>query len=223
MEEYLEKESKHKAVAGPFKKCPFKSGIKVSPLNSLPKKDTTERRVILDLNYPKVFAVNDFVDKEIYLEEKMDAVYPKVDDFIQIIKQKGSGCLLFKKDLRRAYRQIPICPSSYNLVAFSWNKHIFFDTVLSMGLRSAAYICQRVTNAIAFIMFKIGILVLNYLDDLASTEKSDVAKFAYNTLGEILDKCGIEESKNKSCPPSTVMTFIGVLFNTEKMTIEVNI
>ncbi|MEW8546060.1 MAG: reverse transcriptase domain-containing protein [Candidatus Thiodiazotropha sp.] len=221
MEEYLQKESKHRAVAGPFRKCPFKNGIKISPLNSLPKKDTLERRVILDLSYPKGYSVNDHIDKEFYLGEKMEAVYPKVDDFIQIIKAKGPGCFLFKKDLRRAYRQIPICPSSYNLVAFSWNKHVFFDTVLSMGLRSAAYICQRVSNAIAFIMFKIGILVLNYLDDLASAEKREVADFAYNTLGEILDKCGIEESKSKSCPPSTIMTFIGILFNTEKMTIEV--
>ena len=31
----------------------------------------------------------------------METVYAKVDDFIQIIKQKGKGCLLFKKDLRK--------------------------------------------------------------------------------------------------------------------------
>jgi hypothetical protein len=32
-----------------------------------------------------------------------------------------------------------------------------------MSLRSAAQICQRVTNAIAFIMYNIGICILNYL------------------------------------------------------------
>ena len=90
-----------------------------------------------------------------------------------------------------------------------------------MGSRSAAYCCQRVTNAISFIMFKIGIFVLNYLDDLASAETIDNASFAFSTLGSILEKCGREEAKNKSCPPNTIMTFIGVLFNTEKMTIEI--
>ena len=45
---YLEKESKNAAIVGPFKTNPFTSGIKISPLNSLPKKDTTERRIILD-------------------------------------------------------------------------------------------------------------------------------------------------------------------------------
>lgn len=90
-----------------------------------------------------------------------------------------------------------------------------------MGCRSAAYCCQRTTNAIAFIMFKIGIQVLNYLDDLASAEKKELAEFSYNTLGTILQKCGIEESSEKACAPSTIMTFVGILFNTEKMTVEV--
>ena len=180
---YLEKESLNKAIIGPFKASPFESGIKISPLNSLPKRDTEERRVILDLSYPRGASINDHISREEYLDNKIDLVYPKVDDFIQLIKQKGKGCLLFKKDLRRAYRQIPICPSNYNLVAFSWRKHIFCDTVLSMGMRSAAYICQRVTNAISFIMFKLGIAILNYLDDLASAETEQNAQFAYNTLG----------------------------------------
>lgn len=218
---YLEKESVNKAVLGPFKDNPFENGIKISPLNSLPKKDTLERRIILDLSFPKGYAVNDYVSKDYYLGEKIDLVFPKVDDFIQLIKQKGQGCLLFKKDLRRAYRQIPICPSNYNLVSFSWKKHIFCDTMLSMGLKSAAFLCQRFTNAIAYIMFRIGISILNYLDDLASAEKKENADFAYYTLGAILEKCGIEEAKNKSSPPSKIMTFVGVLFDTEKMTIEI--
>ena len=36
-----------------------------------------------------------------------------------------------------------------------------------------------------------------------------------------MNKCGINESVEKACPPSTIMTFIGILFNTEKMTIEI--
>ena len=218
---YLKKEFENNAIIGPFKNNPFNSGLKISPLNSVPKKDTTERRVILDLSYPRGHSVNNFISKDEYMGKKIELVYPKVDDFIELIKQKGRGCLLFSRDLRRAYRQIPLCPLDYPLVSFIWKKHIFCDCVLSMGSRSAAYCCQRVTNAISFIMFKIGIFVLNYLDDLASAETKDKALFAYNTLGAILEKCGIEESKNKASPPNTIMTFIGVLFNTEKMTIEV--
>ena len=48
MIKYLKKENSNCAVLGPFKKNLFKSGIKISPLNSLPKKETSDRRVILD-------------------------------------------------------------------------------------------------------------------------------------------------------------------------------
>ena len=218
---YLQKESSNKAIIGPFRENPFKSGIKISPLNSIPKKDTTERRVIMDLSFPKGASLNDYVSKDEYLGEKIELVYPKVDDFIQLIKQKGRGCLLYKTDLRRAFRQLNLCPSSYNLCAFVLNKHIFCDCVLPMGAKSSAFLCQRFSNAISFILFKIGIYILNYLDDLASAETPQNAQFAFRTLQSVLEKCGIEEAKNKACPPSTIMTFIGVLFNTEKMTIEV--
>ena len=64
-----------------------------------------------------------------------------------------------------------------------------------MGAKSSAYCCQRVTNAISFIMFQIGVCILNYLDDLASADTVEKASFSFNTLRAILNKCGIEEAK----------------------------
>ena len=65
-------------------------------------------------------------------------------------------------------------------------------------------------------MFKIGIFVLNYLDDLASAETLDNASFAFDTLGTILEKCGIEESKNQVLSTYCIMTLIGVLFKSNR-------
>lgn len=218
---YINKESRHGAILGPFKDNPFPQNLIISPLNSVPKKDSAERRIIMDLSFPQGQAVNDFIDKNEYLGEKIEVVFPKVDDYVELIKKKGQGCLLFKKDLKRAYRQISIDPADYNLVSFVWGKHIFCDTVLSMGLKSAASICQRTTNALSFIMLQIGIAILNYLDDLAGAERKENAVFAYNCLGTVLQKCGFEEAPDKSSPPSEIMSFLGVLFNTLSMTIEI--
>ena len=124
---------------------------------------------------------------------------------------------IIQVDLRRFYRQINICPSSLHLVSFVWKKtHIFCDTVLSKGCQSSAYIAQRFSNTITFILFKFGIYILNYIDDLASAETKETSMCAYLTLREILKKCGVEEAVKKACPSSTLMTFIGILFNTEK-------
>ena len=64
-----------------------------------------------------------------------------------------------------------------------------------MACRSTAHCCQRLTSAITFITFNIGIYILNYLDDLASAETKDKAQFAYETLGAVLNKCGIGEQQ----------------------------
>ena len=86
-------------------------------------------------------------------------------------------------------------------------KHIFCDSVLSMGLKSSVTICQRVINAISFIMFQIGIAILNYLDDLVGAEKKELANFAYLCLGTVLQRCGIKEAPDKTCSPTEVRIF----------------
>jgi hypothetical protein len=38
--------------------------------------------------------------------------------YVDIIKLKGQDCLMFKKDIKRAYRQIPLCTGDLHLVGF---------------------------------------------------------------------------------------------------------
>jgi len=126
IDKYLIKELKKGAVVGPFHENPFDHGIIISPLNTVPKKDSLERRVILDLSAAGGMAVNVFISKDEYLGEPMTLTYPRVDDLVNLIKEKGRGSLLFKRDLSRAYRQIPIDMGDASLVGYAWNGHIFF-------------------------------------------------------------------------------------------------
>lgn len=221
IEKYIKKEIHYGAILGPFKSNPFSDQIVISPLNSVPKSNTEERRVILDLSFPGGMSVNDGINKHYYLEQPIDLHYPRIDDFVEIIKQKGIGCKIFKRDLKRAYRQIPIDPKDYNLVGFSWKGHYFVDRVLSMGCSSSAFICQRVTNAVRTIAENHGVACVNYLDDFAGAETSDLAEVADSKLKWVLEKCGLEESVEKACSPSTRMSFLGIWLDTEKMTMEV--
>ena len=83
---------------------------------------------------------------------------------VNLIKIKGKGCLLFKKDLRRCYRQIGIDFGDASLVWFSFNGQIYFDKVLSMGLKSSAFIAQRVTNAVKYVCKVSHVSIENYLE-----------------------------------------------------------
>ena len=73
---------------------------------------------------------------------------------------------------------------------FCLAKASFYDTVLSMGCRSSAYIAQRFPNAITFMFIKLGIYILNYTDDLARVEVAENAQFAFLTLQKVLRQCG---------------------------------
>ena len=100
----------------------------ISPLNSVPKKESEDRRIILDLSFGEFEeSVNGHIDKAYYLGNPIKVSYPSVDSLVELIRVKGQGCHCFKRDLKRAYRQIPCCPGDWHLVGFSWKNHIFFD------------------------------------------------------------------------------------------------
>lgn len=194
IQKYLRKESQYGAILGPFVNNPFICNVCISPLNSVPKKESSERRIILDLSYPEGKSVNDGISKDFYLGKKVALSYPGVDDLVKIIKDKGKGCLLFKRDLKRAYRQIPIDPGDASLVGYSFNGQFYFDKMLSMGCRSSAHICQRITCCITFICGICNISIINYLDDFAGADTPDKAWISYQELGNILKYSGLEES-----------------------------
>ena len=62
---YLRKEKSYHAVVGPFKANPFIEDMAISPLNSVTKKDSLERSVIVDLSFPEGFSVNDGISKRL--------------------------------------------------------------------------------------------------------------------------------------------------------------
>ena len=67
LRKYVNKELAKGAIMGPYKKVPFKSKVGISPLSTRPKKNSTERRVILDLSFPEGAAVNDGMQKDYYM------------------------------------------------------------------------------------------------------------------------------------------------------------
>jgi hypothetical protein len=55
----------------------------------------------------------------------------------------------------------------------------------------------------------------------AGVERPENAQMAKITLHKVLLDSGIEESVEKSCPISQIMSFLGVLFNSSKMSMAV--
>ena len=160
--------------------------------------------------------------KDSYLDEQICLKYPTVDKLVEIIIRKGKGCLLFKCDLRRFYRQIPVCPKDYNKLGMVLDNSWYFDKVLVMGCRSSCYIAQRITNAISFILQEMKVDNVNYLDDLGGVDVPESATQSFDKMGKLLNDLNIEESTNKACSPNSRMLFLGIIIDTNKMSLELD-
>ena len=90
-----------------------------------------------------------------------------------------------------------------------------------MGSKSSAYCCQRTTDAITYLFSKHGYDEVNYLDDLGAAEEDQKADKAFDCLGWILNTIGIKESMSKITPPAYIAVFLGILFNTITMTLQI--
>ena len=221
MEKLLHKEIDLKAAIGLFKRSPFGNETYLSPLNSVPKKDSEERRLILDLSHPSGSAMNDGIDKDWYMGEFEKLSLPSVDALADRIMKLGVGCRVFKVDLKRGYRQIGICPGSVNWLGYKFNDLFYFDTTLSMGSKSSAKCCQKVTNMVVYIYTKWGFFAINYLDDLGSAETKERADIAFDTLIQLLHTIGLQEAVNKCARPSTLMVFLGIQVDTLLLTLTI--
>ena len=124
LDKYIKKELKYEAIMGPYKKIPFTHNVGISPLSTRPKKDSADRQVILDLSFPIGDSVNDGIPKDLYLGFTAQLTFPKTDDYAFRIFHLGLGCYMFKIDLSRYFREIPLDPGDYSLIGYIVKRNI---------------------------------------------------------------------------------------------------
>lgn len=223
--DYLIKEKTQSRVFGPHSRKQFEGKNGISPLNSVPRKNDSKRRFVLDLSFPKGRSINDGIDKNWYEGEMVELKYPSVDDLVDIIikhkkRNPEQRVLIWKRDLKSCYRQFQLCPGSVHLVGYKFDNQYWYDLVLAMGSSSSAQICQKITDLIRYIFEnRYHDEVKNFLDDFFSAQVESEAEISFNNLKDLLRILGIEESLEKACPPNTRAVVLGILFDTITMTL----
>ena len=187
---YIAKELKKGTLIGSFDTNPFGDSARISPLNSHPKKEGNECRMIIDLSFPEGKAVNRGVSKSKYRGCKYQLHLPIIDSLIRILHNKHRHVLLFKCNLKAVYKQVFICDGEIHLLGYIHRGHYYFDFTLPTGLTNSAHICQHVTDMLIYIYNSEGYSGLNYLDDLVLAETEALAEQTYATMGDILSCVG---------------------------------
>ena len=195
--DYIRKELAAGTIFGPFRHIPFTDRVAISPLSTRPKRDPGERRTIMDLSFPPGRSVNDCIPKDSYLGVVICLKYPTVDQLAMKLSNSGPWYVMWKRDLARYFRQIPIDPADWELFGFQWGGLFYWNKMLVMGHRAAPYIAQRVSNALAYIHSKGGWFVFNYIDDFLGVEHITRAHLAFMQFAEMLEAVGVQESSAK--------------------------
>ena len=106
VDKFIRTELEHQAIMGPFEHSPFSPWYRTNPLMTRPKRDSQDRRVILDLSYPEGASVNAQIPCQSLLNATFKLRLPTPKQLADRIMTLRPGCHLFKIDLSRAYRQL---------------------------------------------------------------------------------------------------------------------
>ncbi|MES9881803.1 MAG: reverse transcriptase domain-containing protein [Sedimenticola sp.] len=209
-------ESEAGRIAGPFDTLPLHN-LKVSPLGIVPKRLQGEFRMIHHLSYPrgKCSAVNDGIEKD-----QTSVTYANIEDAILLLKQFGRGAYMSKTDIRSAFRILPVHPADYELLGFTWEGKFYYDRCVPMGCASSCAIFERFSTALEWVartkLHCSG--VVHILDDFLLVEANHHE--CAGSLRRFMSFChevGIPMALDKTFPPDTTMTFVGITLDSRLM------
>lgn len=222
IKQFIKVELQHKAIVGPFSQPPFHPWTRCLPLMTRPKKNSDSRRVIVDLSFPRGRDVNSGINIKCFLGRDITFTLPSISDLTSKLQLDGPGAYMWKADLSRAYRQLRMDPVDAPLTGIKFKDQYYIDLCPPFGCRSSSAACQRVSNALAYIMGQAGHLVLAYLDDYGSSEPTeDKAKQSYHHFCTVANSLGLQLADEKCVPPTQCIEWLGYKIDSTKMTVAI--
>lgn len=141
-----------------------------------------------------------------------------------LVKKAGRGALIIKKDLKDAFRLVPVAHSQRWLLGFEWEGQHYTENCLSFGLRTAPFLFNLFAEGLHWILQSwLGWdLLAHYLDDFIyilppqwdPTAAIETANKGYIGVATAL---GLLRNDSKDASGTTVET-LGIEIDTTQMT-----
>ena len=218
VQEYLNTEMAEKALLGPFNKHPLEN-FNISPIMSRPK-GNDKRRIIVDLSWKGEHSLNANVTPH-YDGIPYILRYPSLDLIQKRVVHLGHTACIFKIDISRAFRNLPVDPIDVNCLGLYWDNSYFIDLSIPFGYIHGSACCQRVTDAIRYICAKNNIFLFNYCDDLIGVELPHKVEHAFRFTKNLVSDLGFPINLDKLVVPSSVATCLGIQISVIDMTFSV--
>jgi hypothetical protein len=189
----------------------------IAPLGMVPKPDGTLRR-IHDLSWPPGASVNDAIPRDYG-----SLTYTTVDRVIEHVLSLGTGCIIMKRDIEHAFRNIPVDAASSRYLGFRIGKTDYQELCLPFGLRTAPLIFNLFAEALHWTLDRqmslqeLCVCLEHYLDDFmficSDRQTADYAAAAYIW---VTDRLGVPRKTAKD-EIGTAVVILGFLLDTERL------
>jgi hypothetical protein len=178
-------------------------------------KDGNKRRIIVDLSFTsgQSHAINTTVSKFQYVGTPFSLKLPTVENICQVLNVLGKTVKFFKVDLARAFRRLHVDPFDIKYLGLYWRGSYYIDTAVPFGYRHGTQACMRVTDALRFVLARMGISVLNYIDDIIGIAPDSIADVHFKSTLNLLNNLGFIISNSKTVPPTSVATCLHIVFH----------
>ncbi|XP_053398262.1 uncharacterized protein LOC128556673 [Mercenaria mercenaria] len=218
LQEKLDKEVNLGRISGPHPNPPF-CNLRISPKGVVPKADGSWR-LITHLSYPSGRSINDGINYDL-----CSVNYTSFDTVADMIFKQGRSALLAKRDIKSAFRLLPVNPTDFHLLGMKVDNMYYFDKCLPMGLSLSCALWEKVSTFLHWLVTEVtGLETLDhYLDDFIFVGKSgsDNCLTLVKAFEDICLQLGIPIAEEKSVGPVSVLTFLGFELDSDQMTIRI--
>ena len=205
-------------IAGPFHNRPI-SNLRCSLIGLVPKK-TGGFRLIAHLSHPSFESVYSYIDSEFSLVK-----YSTFDHAISLIQRLGKGALIGKKDLKSAFRLLPVYPGCFDLLGFKLEGNSYIDKMMPMGCSESCSYFERFSIFIEWVVRNEAnsYNIKHYLDDFlfAGEGNTDVCNRLMNNFSLVCDRLNVPIANEKSVGPTTVLEYLGLTIDTVNMLVKI--
>ncbi|KAJ5894645.1 hypothetical protein N7495_006336 [Penicillium taxi] len=188
----------------------------ISPLGLVPKSNGEWRR-IHDLSWPPGHGLNQGIP------DSWSAIeYIIIDAIYEQIIQAGPGCTIIKRDIKDAFRIIPVAKDNQHLLAFQWNDFTYIECCLPFGLATAPFLFNLFAEALHWILQCLlpAFHISHYLDDFIAITQPSSASDPTGPFDEIYNNvtnylripCNTEKDQQGTC-----VTVLGIQIDSVAM------
>jgi len=188
------------------------SPVMSSPLGLVPKADGGWRR-IHNLSSPSGRSVNDSIPIAFATLQ-----YSTVDQVLQHVIHAGRSCIIVKRDIKDAFRNIPLSIEAQRLMGFSWKGVVYFERCLSFGLRTAPFLFNLFAEGFHWILIQHipNAALEHYLDDfIFILSDASILPQLLSVYNQLSDELGIPRNESKNIEGTTAEV-LGYIIDTLK-------